>query len=149
MYQDISARSLLITQRSRPWAGACVRAARFLGAIGADVPEAVGFVDALVQQQIDVVEQELAALVVRDRARPAGRRARSAACARIHGLRSTPRPTSTPATPAVAQALDDLLGLDAVAAAEHRNRDALRDAGDQRPSPTRRCTTAPRCGRAR
>ena len=44
----------------------------------------------------------------------------SAACARIHGLRRTPRPTNAPAdtTP---ETLDNLLGLDTITAAENRD----------------------------
>ena len=78
------------------------------------------------------VEQEPSAVCERDVARGVRRAARSAACARIHGLRSTPRPTSTPSTPS-AHAADDLLRLDAVAAAEDRDRQLLGDRGDEVP----------------
>ena len=50
-----------------------------------DVAEALGLALALAQQQIDVVEQELPALLHRDDARRAARE-RSSACARIHGI---------------------------------------------------------------
>ena len=51
-----------------------------------------------VPEKLDVIEQELPAVgeVTSRGGRPS---ARSIACARIHGLRSTPRPTSTPSTP--------------------------------------------------
>ena len=57
VYQEFSARSLLITHfvaaARRRWQ---IRT----GLTGRDVAEAVGLVDALVEQQIDVLEQEAA-----------------------------------------------------------------------------------------
>ena len=55
VYQEFSARSLLITQRSRPRAGAERRGVL----TRRDVAEPGASSDALLQQQIDVVEQEL------------------------------------------------------------------------------------------
>ena len=90
-----------------------------------DVTKTLGLANPLVQQQIDVVEQEPAAIVERDTARggrPAGE---------VRRLRQNPRVAQHAASdehardPA-AQPLDDLLGLDAVAAAEHRNRQSRR-----------------------
>ena len=60
VYQELSARSLLITQRSRPRAGAGAAA----GSIGrSDVAESVRFVHALGEQHVDVLEQESSALL--------------------------------------------------------------------------------------
>ena len=146
--RTFSARSLLITQRSRPRAGSG-GAVGFLGRRRRDVAEALASSTRSLQQQIDVVEQEPAALLGLTRRADAPPSARSAACARIHGLRSTPRPTRTPRHAARAQPLDDLLGLDAVAAAEHRNADARGHALDQIPVGRCPCRTAPPCGRAR
>ena len=145
VYQEFSARSLLITHRSRPRAGAGGFAAPDPGR-RAGSPAASS--DALLEQQIDVVEQELPALGGRNLARRVAGGERRA-CSKIHGLRSAPRPTSTPRHRAVAQPIDELLRLDAIAAAEHRNAHARRDTCRSDPSPRSRSRTAPRCGRAR
>ena len=56
----------------------------------------------------------------------------SAACANIHGFRRAPRPISTPLA-RVAQPLDRLLRLDAVARSEDRNGDAFGHLRNQLP----------------
>ena len=91
-YQAHNARSLLMTQRSRHFRLAP-------RAVDDEMPEAVGFVDALVGR----ADRRSRAGTGHARAGSSSRGTRpsprSAACARIHGLRSTPRPTSTPLTP--------------------------------------------------
>jgi hypothetical protein len=99
------------------------------------MPESLRLVHALVLQQLDVVQQNRprSSIVTTRGGRPA---AMSAPARRIHGLRSTPRPTRTPRRRALAgrlsrtprlEAFDDCSGLDAVATAEHRNRQCRGD----------------------
>ena len=118
VYQEPSARSLLITHRSWPRAGCGVG----VGLAGRDVPEPSASSTPLAASA-DRCSRAGTVRAPRAYTSRGGRpAARSAACARIHGLRSTPRPTSTPSTPPPPHPLDDLLRLDAVAAAEHRDR---------------------------
>ena len=105
---------------------------RFLGRHRRGVAEADRLVDALVQQQVDVVEEEAGALVVRHRPhRPA--------LEQVRGLRQQPRVAKHAAAgddaghTRGAEAFDDLLGLDEIAAADHGNRQVAGDAVDQRP----------------
>ena len=91
----------------------------------------VGLVHALVAQQLDVFEQEAATIGERDLAwRPSG--------GQIGGLRQNPRiaqdaPADQHAFDAGSPTRHDRLRLDAVAAAEHRNAERLRDARDELP----------------
>src|SRR5947209_10525519 len=96
------------------------------------MPEAGGFVFAFLQQQLDVVEQKTAAIFERDFThRTAG--------GQILRLRQNPRVPQHAAADehaadaAAAHALEYLPGLDAVAAAEHRNAERFGHAIDQRP----------------
>ncbi len=95
------------------------------GRAGSDVAEAVLFRPAIVEQQVDVVVQERGAFFGADHAH-------GPALEQVLGLRENPRvaqhaPAHEDATHALAQAFHHLLGLHAVAGAEHRNRDAARD----------------------
>ena len=143
VYQEFRARSLLMTHRSWPRAG--VDAARRLAR--RDVPEPVGLTEALVHEQIDVIEQELATL-------DGGNLAQRAAGREVGRLLEDPRiaeraaadkhAADAGAAEAFARSVRE---LDAVAAAEHGNRHARRDPRDQTPSPTIPNTIARRSGR--
>ena len=117
---------------------------------GRDVPEALGLVGAFVQQQLDVVEQELPALLAVEISRGVSPRASAAACSKIHGLRSAPRPTSTPRyrarRPAGRRAAS---GSTQSPLPKTGMPDAIGDPRDQIPVGHRRCRTAPRSARAR
>ena len=138
-----SARSLLITQRSRP--------ARRLGrgAVrrpGARCRKPSSSADALVEQQPEVVAQELSAPLDRRRRRPA-----LAARQRV-GLRQDPRiaqhaAAHQHAADARPQPVRDLIGLHAVAAAEDRNVEVARRRAPPDPSRPARCRTARPSGR--
>ena len=63
VYQELSARSLLITQRSWPRAGYAI------SLTGSNVPEAFRLADPLAQQQVDVLEEEPTSILERDHRR--------------------------------------------------------------------------------
>ena len=144
VYQEFSARSLLMTHRSWPRAGSWRRETRLSGR---DVAEAFGLVEPLVHQQIDVVEQELSALRRRDLTRrPAGSRRRPPAG---RSTDSAARRARRARPPRLRRASDRRCGrLDAVAAAKHRDRHARGDPRDQVPVGDSLNTTARPSGRA-
>ena len=83
-----------------PSLAACAPARDAVGRLAwRHVAEAFRLPRRIVEQQLDVFEQELprSSSVTMRGGRPFER---SRACARIHGLRRTPRPTNTPLTPA-------------------------------------------------
>ena len=101
---------------------------------GCFVPEAFGVAQALLHQQVDVVEQEASAV-------GGGNGSRRSAGGEIRGLRENPRIAedaaayehAVDALGAVPHPRDDVFRLDAIAAAEHGNRQAVRDLGDEIP----------------
>src|SRR4029453_3296577 len=86
-------------------------------------------IDSLAQEELDVVNQETAALLERD----GTRRVAGDDIARLGEDPGIPQhaPADQDALHAEPEPLDDLLGLDAVAAAKNRNGEIVRDAGDE------------------
>src|SRR5204863_5975807 len=85
-----------------------------------DMAEPVGFMDAFAHEQCDVLEEELSAIAQRDLAR-------CSACGEVRGLRENPWITQDAAANqhtlnARLHPVDHVSRLDAVAAAEHRDR---------------------------
>src|SRR2546425_10020757 len=95
------------------------------------MPETLGFSDTLGEQHVDVIEEETSPVLQSDLPwRSSGRQ--------IGGLRENPRIAQHPATDehsfdASPNPLHDLLGLHAVAAAEHGNREVVGDARHEIP----------------
>ena len=133
VYQEFSARSLLMTHRSRPRAGCTSRAAL----ARRDVPEAFAPHRRARQRAGRCSRAGTGRAPQRSLHAAVGPRRRSRACWKIHGLRSAPRPTSTPATRPAAQPIDELRRLHAVAAAEDGNAqpDATRSMRSQSDEP--------------
>src|SRR5262245_1082202 len=89
------------------------------------------FADAFVLQQIDVVEQEPSARFERHGSRPAP-------VEQVFRLRQEPgvaknATTDEDAADTLPEAIHDLVRLDAVAGAEHRNRQSIGNPGDEFP----------------
>ena len=129
-YHAHSARSLLMTHRSRPCAGRASIARRPSARRRGYVTEAFGLVDPLVKQQVDVLQEEPAASFERhcSGTSPAARAAAWAGSMDCGAHRVPRHPTD-----AAVHALDDLSRFNAVAAPKHRYRQRFSDVRDQIP----------------
>src|SRR5262245_39862747 len=95
------------------------------------MPEALRLVDPFPKQQVDVVEEKLAPLA--ERHSPSGAPRRQIRCLRQDPGISQHTAADEYAADAAAKPVDDVLRLDAVAAAKHRNDEVVCDVGHQVP----------------